>query len=77
MSHAKTMICRHCGATMNCHAEKPVEPRDASRHIQQHDRHSCRRRQRRDPAPHRPRPNYAELRDAHEKPSELSVLHQS
>ena len=29
MSHAETMICPRCGSAMNCHAEKPCEPRSA------------------------------------------------
>jgi len=29
MSKAETMICPKCGAVMNCHAEKPVDPASA------------------------------------------------
>lgn len=29
MSQAETMICPRCGAVMNCHAEKPVDPASA------------------------------------------------
>lgn len=29
MAKAETMICPRCGIAMNCHAEKPSEPRSA------------------------------------------------